>query len=86
MVADQRKMGRAIFFENVITLEIIVGIAPYLEHRRTLGTPSIFHTWCDLGVTSRDLSVTYTVFQKLWRKWTLSQKLLGLEWYNLGKS
>ena len=39
-----------------------------------------------LGVTSRDLSVTLSVFQKLWRKWTLAQNPLGLEWCNLAKS
>ena len=33
----------------------------------------------DHGVTSHDLFVTFTVFQKLWRKWTLAQKLLVLE-------
>ena len=45
MAADQRKMAYAIFFlQNAVTPEIIVGIAPYLEHRRTLGAPSILHT------------------------------------------
>ena len=37
-------------------------------------------------MTSRDLSVTFSVFKKLWRKWTLAQNLLGLEWCNLAKS
>ena len=50
-----------------------------------MGAPSIF-LYFDLGVTSHDLFVTFTVFQKLWRKWTLAQKLLGLEWCNLAKS
>ena len=40
----------------------------------------------DLGVTSRDLSMTLTVFKRILRKWTLAPKLLGLEWCNLGKS
>ena len=31
------------FFQNAITPEIMVGIAPYLEQRRTLGAPSIFY-------------------------------------------
>ena len=44
------------------------------------------HDQFDLGVTSHDLFVTFTVFQNLWRKWTLAQKLLGLEWCNLAKS
>ena len=38
----------------------------------------------DLGVTSHDIFVTFTVFQKLWRKWTLAQNLLGLELLGLG--
>ena len=51
-----------------------------------LGRPFDFSTF-DLGVTSRDLSMTFkTVFLKIWRKWTLAPKLLGLEWCNLGKS
>ena len=43
-------------------------------------------SYFDLGVMSRDLAVIFSVFQKLWRKWTLAQKLLGLEWCNLAKS
>ena len=43
-------------------------------------------SYFDLGVISRDLAVTFSVFQKLWRKWKLTQKLLGLEWCNLAKS
>ena len=39
-----------------------------------------------LGVTSRDLSMTVTLFLKFGRKWTVAPKLLGLEWCNLGKS
>ena len=50
-----------------------------------LGRPFDFRTF-DLGVTSRDLSVTLTVLKKIWRKWTLAPKLLELEWCNLGKS
>ena len=30
------------FFKNAVTLEIMVGIAPYLVHRGTLGAPSTF--------------------------------------------
>ena len=37
-------------------------------------------------LTSHDLIVTFTVVQKLWRKWTLAQKLLVLECCNFGKS
>ena len=40
----------------------------------------------DPCVTSRDLSMTLTVFKRILRKWTLAPKLLGLEWCNLGKS
>ena len=43
-------------------------------------------SYFDIGVMSRDLAVTFSVFQELWRKWTLAQKLLGLEcviWRNL---
>ena len=83
MAADLKKMACAIFFQNAVTPEIIVGIAPYLVHRGTLGAPSIF--LLDLGVTSRDLSMALTVFKRIWRKWTLAPKLLGLEWCNLGK-
>ena len=54
MAADQRKIACAIFFQNAVSLEIIVGIAPYLEHRRTLGA----FLYIDLGVTSRDLAMT----------------------------
>ena len=50
-----------------------------------LGRPFDFSTF-DLGVTSRDLSMTLPVLKKIWRKWTLAPKLLGLEWCNLGKS
>ena len=32
-------------------------------------------SYFDVDVTSRGLSVTFSVFQKLWRKWTLAQKL-----------
>ena len=53
--------------------------------QRDLGRPFDFSTF-DLGVTSRDLSMTLTVLQKNLRKWTLAPKLLGLEWCNLGKS
>ena len=50
-----------------------------------LGRPFDFSTF-DLGVTSRDLSMTLTVLKRILRKWTLARKLLGLEWCNLGKS
>ena len=30
------------FFQNAVTPEIMVGIAPYLMHRGTLGAPSTF--------------------------------------------
>ena len=30
---------------NAVTSEIIAGIAPYLEHRGTLGSPSILHAY-----------------------------------------
>ena len=50
-----------------------------------LGRPVDFSTF-DFGVTSRDLSMTLTVFKRILRKWTLAPKLLGLEWCNLGKS
>ena len=43
-----------------------------------LGRPFDFSTF-DLGVTSRDLSMTLTVLKKNWRKWTLAPKVLGLE-------
>ena len=43
-------------------------------------------SYFELGVTSRDLTMPFSVFQKLWRKWALAQKLLGLEWCNLAKS
>ena len=43
---QSKKNGAHLFFtKKVVTPEIIVGIAPYLEHRRTLGAPSTFHTW-----------------------------------------
>ena len=42
-------------------------------------------SYFDLGVTSRDLSMTLTVFFN-GRKCALAPKLLGLEWCNLGKS
>ena len=43
-------------------------------------------SYFDLDVTTRDLSLTLTgVFFLIWRKWTLTPKLLGLEWCNLGK-
>ena len=72
------------FFKNAVTPEIMVGIAlSYLVHRGDLVRPFDFST-IDLGVTSRDLSMTLTVF--FLRKWTLAPKLLGLEWCNLGKS
>ena len=41
MSADQRKMARAIFFQNTGILEIMVRIAPYVGHRGSLGAPSI---------------------------------------------
>ena len=50
-----------------------------------LGRPFDFSTF-DLGVTSRDLSMTLPVFFLFLGKWTLAPKLLGLEWCNLGKS
>ena len=50
-----------------------------------LGRPFDLSTF-DLGVTSRDLSMTLPVLIFFWRKWTLAPKLLGLEWCNLGKS
>ena len=50
-----------------------------------LGRPFDSSTF-DLGVTSRDLSMTLTVFKRILRKWTLAPTLLGLEWCNLGKS
>ena len=43
-----------------------------------LGRPFDFSRF-DLGVTSRDLSMTLPVFKKIWRKWPLAPKLLGLE-------
>ena len=48
------------FLLNAVIPEIIVGIAQYLEHWRTFGAPSILLS-LDLGVTSRDLSMTLTV-------------------------
>ena len=39
-----------------------------------------------LGVTSRDLSMTLPVLQTFLCKCPLAPKLLGLEWFNLGKS
>ena len=42
MAADLKKMACAIFFQNAVTPEIMVGIAPYLVHRGTLGAPSTF--------------------------------------------
>ena len=48
------------YFQNAVTPEIMVGIASYLVHRGTLGRPFEFSTF-DLGVTSRDLSMTLTV-------------------------
>ena len=50
-----------------------------------LGRRFDFSTF-DLGATSRDLSMTLTVFKRILRKWALAPKLLGLEWCNLGKS
>ena len=50
-----------------------------------LRRPFDFSTF-DPCVTSRDLSMTLTVFKRILRKWTLAPKLLGLEWCNLGKS
>ena len=85
MAADLKKMARAIFFQNAVTPEIMVGIAPYLVHRGDLGRPFDCSTF-DLVVTSRDLSMTLPVLKKNWRQWTLAPKLLGLEWCNLGKS
>ena len=74
-------MACAIFFQNPVTPEIMVGIAPYLVHRGTLGGPRV-----GLGVTSRDLSMTLPVLQTSLCKCPLAPKLLGLEWCNLGKS
>ena len=62
MAADHRKMPCGNFFQNAVTPKIMVGIAPYYGQRRTLGAPSI--SYFDLGVTSRDLSLTLTVFKK----------------------
>ena len=42
-------------------------------------------SYFDLGVTSRDRSMTLIIFLKFGHQWTLSPKLLGLEWFNLGK-
>ena len=42
MAVDLNKNGVAIFFQNAVTPEIMVGIAPYLVHRGTLGAPSTF--------------------------------------------
>ena len=82
MAADLNKNGVCHFFQNAVTPEIMVGIAPYLVHRGTLGAPSTF----GLGVTSRDLSMTLPVLQTFLCKCPLAPKLLGLEWSNLGKS
>ena len=46
----------------------MVGIAPYLGHRGTSGAPSIVLIYFHLGVTSRDLSMTLTVFTFVLRK------------------
>ena len=46
------------FMQNAITLEIIVGIASYLEHKRSLGAGPFNFSYLDLGVTSRHLSMT----------------------------
>ena len=51
----KEKWRTQFFFQNAVTPEIIVGIAPYLEHRRTLGAPSILHT----------LTLTLTLFLAL---------------------
>ena len=59
MAANLKKMACAIFFQNAVTPEIIVGIAPYVVHRGTLAAPST--STFDLGVASRDLSMTLTV-------------------------
>ena len=61
----------------------MVGIAPYLGHRGTLGAPLIF-LYFGLGVTSRDLSMTLTVLN-LGVSGGSAPKQLGLEWCNLGK-
>ena len=49
-------MVRAIFFQNAVTLGIMVGIAPYLA----TGGPRVpfYFSYFHLGVTSRGLSMT----------------------------
>ena len=42
MAANLKENGACHFFQNAVTPEIMVGIAPYLGHRGTLGAPSIF--------------------------------------------
>ena len=85
MAADLNKNGVCHFFQNAVTPEIMVGIAPYLVHRGDLGRPFDFSRF-GLGVTSRDLSMTLPVLQTFLCKCPLAPKLLGLEWSNLGKS
>ena len=49
-----KKNGAHHCFQNAVALDKIVGIAPYLEHRRTLIGCPFSVLYFDLGVTSRD--------------------------------
>ena len=84
MAADQRKYGMPIFSKCRNFVNNSWNCTKF-EAQGDLVCPSDF-SYVDLSVTSRDLSMTLTVFFKFGRKWTLAPKLLGLEWYNLGKS
>ena len=75
MAADLKKMACAIFFQNAVTPEIMVGI---FGAQGDLGRPFDFSRF-GLGVTSRDLSMTLPVLQTFVCKCPLAPKLLGLE-------
>ena len=84
MAADQRKWGVPISFKCRNFVNNSWNCTKF-EALGELGCPSDL-SYFDLGVTSRDLSMTLTVFFLNWAKWTLALKLLGLELWNLGKS
>ena len=63
MAADQRKMTCAIFFKMRYFVNISRNCTKF-EAQGGHGCPFDF-SYFDLGVTSHDIFVTFTVFQKL---------------------
>ena len=84
MAADLNKNGVCHFFQNAVTPEIMVGIAPYLVHRGTLGAPSTFLV---LALVWRHVTFLwpYPFYKLFCVSAPLAPKLLGLEWSNLGE-